>query len=66
MKLDELNAEMTHRFIDKIEVIADGSVNIHYKFTPHRSSFRNSARPLTITTLEDVIGKSIIVASKRC
>jgi DNA invertase Pin-like site-specific DNA recombinase len=34
MKLDELTPEMVHRFIDKIEVKADGSVNIHYKFTP--------------------------------
>ncbi|MBD0383278.1 recombinase family protein [Paenibacillus sedimenti] len=33
MKLDELTSEMVHRFIDKIEVQADGSVNIHYKFT---------------------------------
>ncbi|CAM3464503.1 recombinase family protein [Marinicrinis lubricantis] len=34
MKLDELTPEMVHRFIEKIEVKADGSVNIHYKFTP--------------------------------
>lgn len=33
MKLEELTPEMVHRFIDKIEVQADGSVNIHYKFT---------------------------------
>lgn len=33
MKLDELTSEMVHRFIDKIEVQADGTVNIHYKFT---------------------------------
>lgn len=33
MKLDELTPEMVHRFVDKIEVQADGSVNIHYKFT---------------------------------
>jgi hypothetical protein len=33
MKLDELTPEMVHRFIDKILVQADGSVNIHYKFT---------------------------------
>ncbi|WP_413986788.1 recombinase family protein [Paenibacillus polymyxa] len=33
MKLAELTSEMVHRFIDKIEVQADGSVNIHYKFT---------------------------------
>ncbi|WP_211748083.1 recombinase family protein [Paenibacillus sp. Marseille-Q4541] len=33
MKLEELTTEMVHRFIDKIEVQADGSVNIHYKFT---------------------------------
>ncbi|KZE73925.1 recombinase [Paenibacillus jamilae] len=32
MKLGELTSEMVHRFIDKIEVQADGSVNIHYKF----------------------------------
>lgn len=34
MKLDELTSEMVHRLVDKIEVKADGSVNIHYKFTP--------------------------------
>ncbi|WP_313638386.1 recombinase family protein [Paenibacillus sp.] len=34
MKLEELTPEMIHRFVDKIEVQADGSVNIHYKFTP--------------------------------
>ncbi|AWX54268.1 DUF4368 domain-containing protein [Brevibacillus brevis] len=33
MSLDELTTDMVHRFIDKIEVQADGSVNIHYKFT---------------------------------
>ncbi|WP_083669943.1 DUF4368 domain-containing protein [Paenibacillus amylolyticus] len=33
MKLEELTPEMVHRFIDKIELQADGSVNIHYKFT---------------------------------
>ncbi|MGG4343696.1 DUF4368 domain-containing protein [Paenibacillus lautus] len=33
MKLGELTPEMVHRFVDKIEVKADGSVNIHYKFT---------------------------------
>lgn len=33
MKLEELTTEMVHRFIDKIEVQAGGSVNIHYKFT---------------------------------
>jgi DNA invertase Pin-like site-specific DNA recombinase len=33
MKLDELTPEMVHRFVDRIEVQADGSVNIHYKFT---------------------------------
>ncbi|WP_375790324.1 DUF4368 domain-containing protein [Paenibacillus agricola] len=33
MKLDELTPEMVHRFIHKIEVQADGTVNIHYKFT---------------------------------
>ncbi|WP_412679193.1 DUF4368 domain-containing protein [Brevibacillus parabrevis] len=32
MKLDELTPEMVHRFVDRIEVQADGSVNIHYKF----------------------------------
>ncbi|MGG3508021.1 hypothetical protein ABES58_21355 [Paenibacillus lautus] len=32
MKLEELIPEV-HRLIDKIEVQADGSVNIHYKFT---------------------------------
>jgi site-specific DNA recombinase len=34
MKLDQLTPEMVHRFVDKIEVKADGSVNIYYKFTP--------------------------------
>ncbi|SDF85395.1 protein of unknown function [Fontibacillus panacisegetis] len=34
MKLDELTSEMVHRLVDKIEVQADGSVNIHYKFPP--------------------------------
>ncbi|MBV6715260.1 recombinase family protein [Paenibacillus chitinolyticus] len=34
MKLDELTSEMVHRLVDRIEVQADGSVNIHYKFTP--------------------------------
>ncbi|AIQ62562.1 recombinase [Paenibacillus stellifer] len=34
MKLEELTFEMVHRLVDKIEVQADGSVNIHYKFTP--------------------------------
>ncbi|MUG73213.1 recombinase family protein [Paenibacillus validus] len=34
MKLRELTPEMVHRLVDKIEVKADGSVNIHYKFTP--------------------------------
>jgi len=34
MKLDELTSEMVHRLVDKIEVQADGSVNIHYKFSP--------------------------------
>lgn len=34
MKLNELTSEMVHRLVDKIEVQADGSVNIHYKFTP--------------------------------
>ncbi|WP_330219278.1 DUF4368 domain-containing protein [Paenibacillus xylanivorans] len=33
MKLDKLTSEMVHRLVDKIEVQADGSVNIHYKFT---------------------------------
>ncbi|MBV6717338.1 DUF4368 domain-containing protein [Paenibacillus chitinolyticus] len=33
IKFDELTSEMVHRFIDKIEVQADGSVNINYKFT---------------------------------
>lgn len=33
MKLNELTPEIVHRFINKIEVQADGSVNIHYKFT---------------------------------
>ncbi|MED4354602.1 recombinase family protein [Schinkia azotoformans] len=33
MKLKELTPEMVHRLVDKIEVKADGSVNIHYKFT---------------------------------
>ncbi|WP_442600591.1 recombinase zinc beta ribbon domain-containing protein [Paenibacillus sp. KN14-4R] len=33
MKLEELTPEMVHRFIDKFEVQADGTVNIHYKFT---------------------------------
>lgn len=33
MKLEELTPEMIHRFVDKIEVQADGSVNIHYMFT---------------------------------
>lgn len=28
-----MTPEMVHRFVDKIEVQADGSVNIHYKFT---------------------------------
>jgi hypothetical protein len=32
MKLEELTSEMLHRFVDKIEVQADGSLNIHYKF----------------------------------
>lgn len=32
MKLGELTPEMVHRFVNKIEVQADGSVNIHYKF----------------------------------
>ncbi|MED1789233.1 DUF4368 domain-containing protein [Brevibacillus laterosporus] len=34
MKIKELTPEMVHRLVDKIEVKADGSVNIHYKFTP--------------------------------
>jgi len=34
MKLDELTSEMVHRLIDKIEVKADGSVKVHYKFSP--------------------------------
>lgn len=34
MKLEELTSEMVHRLVDKIKVQADGSVNIHYKFTP--------------------------------
>jgi hypothetical protein len=33
MKLEELTSEMVHRLVDKIEVKADGTVNIHYKFT---------------------------------
>ncbi|MDU3275208.1 MAG: recombinase family protein, partial [Varibaculum cambriense] len=33
MKLKELTPEMVHRLVDKIKVKADGSVNIHYKFT---------------------------------
>ncbi|MCR8657256.1 hypothetical protein [Paenibacillus endoradicis] len=33
VKLDESITEMVHRFVDKIEVKADGSVNIYYKFT---------------------------------
>ncbi|MED4572713.1 recombinase family protein [Brevibacillus agri] len=33
IKLDELTPEMVHRFVDRIEVQADGTVNIHYKFT---------------------------------
>ncbi|AWB43421.1 recombinase family protein [Paenibacillus sp. CAA11] len=33
MMLDELTPEMLHRFVDRIQVKADGSVNIHYKFT---------------------------------
>ncbi|WP_027093534.1 recombinase family protein [Cohnella thermotolerans] len=33
MKIKELTPEMVHRLVDKIEVKADGSVNIHYKFT---------------------------------
>ncbi|CAH1213211.1 hypothetical protein PAECIP111893_03648 [Paenibacillus plantiphilus] len=32
MKLGELTPEMVYRFIDKVEVKADGAVNIHYKF----------------------------------
>ncbi|MNW41170.1 Recombinase [compost metagenome] len=32
MKLGELTSEMVHRLVEKIEVKADGSVNIHYKF----------------------------------
>ncbi|GKU80502.1 recombinase family protein [Paenibacillus sp. L3-i20] len=32
MKLGELTPEMVHRFVNKIDVQADGSVNIHYKF----------------------------------
>jgi len=34
MKIDELSPEKVHRFVDRIEVQADGTVNIHYKFTP--------------------------------
>lgn len=32
MELTELTPDMLHRLINKIEVKADGSVNIHYKF----------------------------------
>jgi site-specific DNA recombinase len=32
MKLGGLTPEMVHRLVEKIEVKADGSVNIHYKF----------------------------------
>lgn len=34
MKLNELTSEMVHRFVDKIIVEADGTVNIYYKFAP--------------------------------
>jgi site-specific DNA recombinase len=32
MELNELTSDMLHRLVDKIEVKADGAVNIHYKF----------------------------------
>ncbi|NQF15765.1 DUF4368 domain-containing protein [Brevibacillus sp. HB1.3] len=35
MKLTELTPEMVHRFVDKIIVEADGTVNIYYKFAPN-------------------------------
>jgi site-specific DNA recombinase len=42
MKLEDLTPEMLHRLVEKIKVKADGTLQIHYRFTPPSALFRKA------------------------